>query len=307
MKILLLLLSLFLVSCNGEEHDSSEFSIVAVDFPSYDAARAVLGSDDNLTMLLPPGVESHGYEPTPKDMVRLSTADLVVYTGGPSDYWVSSLISTLDEPPELFLLVDQVELLDEERKEGMDGHDHGHDAFDEHVWTSPVNEARIIKNLCSVISTLDGENREAYERNSMAYIAKLETLDNDFRAIVADAPIKTLIFASRFPLLYFVREYGLDYYAAFPGCSEESEPSARTVTFLIDKAKELGVPVLLNIEMSSELIARTIAEEVHVPVRTFSAAHNVTSLEFKSGETYLSIMERNKNVLMEALGYADQR
>ena len=312
--LLLPLLLMCLISCDdGEADEGASLSIVAVDFPSYDACRAVLGSDDGLVMLLPPGMESHSYDPTARDMVRLSEADLIVFAGGPSDEWVETLVSTLDNPPVLFRLIDQVSLLEEERREGMEeegDHDHGHShdfQMDEHVWTSPRNEISIIRNLSAVLSSLDSDAREAYEMNAAGYIEELERLDEEFRTIVDDAPLHTLIFASRFPLLYFVREYGLDYYAAFPGCAEESEPSARTVAFLIDKARNLAVPCVLNIELSSGLIARTIAEEAGVPVRTFYSLHNASALDFAQGETYVSIMERNVGVLKEALGESDNR
>ena len=150
------------------------------------------------------------------------------------------------------------------------------------------------------------ENADHYRRNADAYIEAIGDIDRRIRETVENAERRTLIFASRFPLLYFVREYGIDYYAAFPGCAEETEPSARTVAFLIDKAEELGVPCILNIEMSSSLIARTIAEEARVPVRTFSSIHNVSKKEFAEGETYITIMERNIDVLREALGGTDQ-
>ena len=312
--LLLPLMLLCLSSCHVEGgEDDGSLSVVAVDFPSYDACRAVLGSTDGLVMLLPPGTESHSYDPTARDMVRLSEADLVVLTGGPSDEWVEALISTLDAPPVLFRLVDQVSLLEEERREGMEeeeehGHSHDHDfQMDEHVWTSPSNEIAIIRGLSATLSSIDPEHEERYEACSAKYIAELESLDEEFRAIVEEAPLHTLIFASRFPLLYFVREYGLDYYAAFPGCAEESEPSARTVAFLIDKARELDVPCVLNIELSSELLARTIAEEAGVPVRTFYSMHNASALDFAQGATYVSIMERNIDVLKEALGGSDNR
>ena len=302
------LLLLLLASCVREDRGEGNLSIVAVDFPSFDAARAVLGGDDGLVMLLPPGTESHSYDPTPKDMVTIAEADLIIYTGGHSDAWVDSILSSLSSPPRAFRLMEQVPLLSEERTEGMedDGHGH-HDGSDEHVWTSPVNEAAIVSSLADAISAIEPERSEELHGNAEAYIASLEALDGEIRKIVEESPLDTLIFASRFPLLYFVKEYGLRYYAAFPGCAEETEPSARTVAFLIDKAKELGVPCILNIEMSSDLIARTIAEEAGVPVYTFSSLHNVTAREFASGETYITIMERNADILREALGGTDQR
>ena len=304
--IILAVLSL-LTSCSRTSGEDTGFTIVAADFPSYDAARAVLGGTEGLSMLLPPGMESHSYDPTPRDMVRLSECDLAVYTGGPSDEWVRTILSSLEDPPASFALTDQVELLSEERREGMETeehvHEHDHTAhdLDEHVWTSPVNEMTIIGNLASVISSLDPENADHYRRNADAYIEAIGDIDRRIRETVENAERRTLIFASRFPLLYFVREYGIDYYAAFPGCAEETEPSVRTVAFLIDKARELDVPCILNIELSSPLIASVIADEAGCGVRVFYTMHNVTAADFMSGRNYIDFMEENLDVLSEAL------
>ena len=304
-KLLPVILVFLAVSCAAEE-SSEGFSVVASDFPSYDAARAILGGQGGVTMLLPPGTESHSYDPNPRDMIKIAECDLVVYTGGASDEWVRTILSSLDSPPASFALTDQVQLLWEEQKEGMeteDGHQHDHSEheIDEHVWTSPVNEAVIIRNLSDVIVSLDSMNEDIYRSNAEEYIARIMELDAEFRSIVENSERNTLIFASRFPLLYFVREYGLDYYAAFPGCAEESEPSARTVAFLIDKAKELEVPCILTIELSSEFIARTIAEEAGCDARVFNTLHNVTASDFRSGKDYPELMGENIEVLKEAL------
>ena len=303
-KGLLVLFALLLVSCSRASTPEDGFSVVAADFPSYDAARAVLGSDDNLTLLLPPGTEAHSYDPTPRDMVLLAEADLVVFTGGPSDEWVRTVLSSLDVPPCAFALTDQVELVYEEHKEGMemeDDHDHSIHEIDEHVWTSPENEIVIIRNLAALLSSLDEDNAMHYTDNADGYVARIEKLDEEIRSVVEKSSKKPLIFASRFPLLYFVREYGLDYYAAFPGCAEESEPSARTVAFLIDKARELSVHCILNIEMSSPSIAHVIAEETDAEVKVFNTLHNVSAADFYSGKDYVDLMGENIGVLKEAL------
>lgn len=303
--ILLLVIPLLLSCSETENQDEKSFSVVAVDFPSYDAARAILGSDDNLVMLLPPGTESHSYDPTPRDMILLSESDLVVYTGGPSDEWVVSILSSLDEKPASFALTEQVRLLAEETKDGMehaeDDHDHIDQGIDEHVWTSPVNEIAIIASLQYLMSSIDADNADTYRKNAEDYIDKLHELDSEIREVVDNAPRRTLIFASRFPLLYFVREYGLDYYAAFPGCAEETEPSARTVAFLIDMAREIDVPCILNIELSSDMIARVIASEAGCGIATFNTLHNVTAADFHQGKTYIDLMSENLTTLREAL------
>lgn len=300
MRIIIAIFSIiFLLSGCADNREDTYFA-VAADFPSYDALRAVIGSDDDILMLLPPGTESHGYEPTPKDMIAVSDASIVVYTGGHSQEWMERLLSSDDDPPMVFRLIDQVELLSEERREGMEGNEHHH-GIDEHVWTSIPNEIAIIGNLADVLSEADSSRRELFQANAAAYIDSLEALDSEIRDIVSSSRLDTLIFASRFPLLYFAREYGVEYYAAFPGCAEETEPSARTIAFLIDKAKELGTRYVLNIELSSSLIARTIAEEAGCGVLVFNSMHNITRTDFMNGETYITLMERNAEVLREAL------
>ena len=304
LSVLLLALMLLFASCTVEDNDDSGFRIVASDFPSYDAARAIAGNDAEIVMLLPPGTESHSYDPTPRDMIRIAECDLVVYTGGPSDEWVRTIISSLDTPPASFALTDQVELLTEEHAEGMEEeeeHDHNVHEIDEHVWTSPRNEIVIIRNLSELMAGLNPAMADDYRSNALSYISKIEELDTAFRSIVQTGKRHTLIFASRFPLLYFVREYGLEYYAAFPGCAEESEPSARTVAFLIDKARELEVPCILNIELSSQMIADVIAEEAGCDVMVFNTLHNVTASDFYSGKNYVDLMGENVGVLREAL------
>ena len=233
-------------------------------------------------------------------MIAVSDASIVVYTGGHSQEWMERLLSSDDDPPMVFRLIDQVELLSEERREGMEGDEHHH-GIDEHVWTSIPNEIAIIGNLADVLSEADSSRRELFQANAAAYIDSLEALDSEIRDIVSSSRLDTLIFASRFPLLYFAREYGVEYYAAFPGCAEETEPSARTIAFLIDKAKELGTRYVLNIELSSSLIARTIAEEAGCGVLVFNSMHNITRTDFMNGETYITLMERNAEVLREAL------
>ncbi len=289
---------MLIISCGGKNNAADDsFTVVAIDFPSYDAARFLLGDDDKLVMLLKPGVEMHSYEPTPKDMIEIADADLVVFAGGPSDEWVFHILEST-ENTRYFTLISAVEPLLEEHVEGMELDDDD-DEIDEHVWTSPINEMAILKSLSEKLCELTGKNE--YEERFEEVSAKLESLDMEFRRIVADADSRTLIFASRFPLRYFTEEYGLDYYAAFPGCAEESEPSAKTIAFLIDKACELNVPCILNIELSSSLIANTIADEAGCKVKVFQSIHNVTPEDYRKGENYITLMERNKQVLKEAL------
>ena len=298
---LMLLVILTLCSC-GKADDPSGFSVVAIGFPAYDAARAVMSGVSEPYMLLPPGAESHSYDPNPKDMMMVADADLVIFTGGHSDHWVEEIISAMDEPPSAFRLIEQVSLLSEEHSEGMEhSHEDEDHTVDEHVWTSIPNEIAIVSALADALASIDEEHGDIYRRNAVRYNDELSLIDEEIREIVSSSRLDTLIFASRFPLLYFAKEYGLSYYAAFPGCAEETEPSARTVAFLIDKAREIGVRYVLNIEFSSQSIARTIAEEAGCGVLTFYSMHNISAADFASGETYASLMEKNAEVLREAL------
>ncbi len=288
MRKLMLALSvaLMLAACSG---NGGTASVIALDFPSYDALRAVAGE---AVMLVPPGTDIHSYEPSPRDMTQIAEADLVVFTGGHSDEWVYRVIQSLDSPPELFALTDQVELLNEE------GHEH---TEDEHVWTSIPNEIAIISCLAEKLSAINPAESAEYRENAAGYIRELEAIDSEIREIVSASRLNTLIFGSRFPLLYFVTEYGLDYYAAFPGCAEETEPSASTVAFLVDKAREIGTKHIMNIELSSSEIADTIAKEAGCSVLVFYSMHDVSEEDFRNGETYITFMKRNLSTLREAL------
>lgn len=301
--ILLLLVLLILPSCMKKESESVDgLKIVAVDFPSYDAARAILGSADEVSLLLPPGVESHSYEPTPKDMITISEADLVIFTGGESDSWVYKILDSGDSKAERFVLMDQVDLCieDHDHEHNHDEHEHEHDeAYDEHVWTSPINEIRILNHLIDILSELDPSRKDIFSSNGATYIAQIEELDCEIRDIIESAENKTMVFASRFPLKYFAEEYGIDYHAAFPGCAEETEPSARTIASLIDIVRDENLGYVFTIEFGSPMIASVIADESNAGVREFHTIHNLTSSDFKNGETYVSLMERNLEVLRE--------
>lgn len=301
-RIIYILLLLFLVlSCSRDSKSAKE--IIAIDFPSYDVARTLLEDDSRIALLLPPGSESHHYEPTPKDMIALSKAKLVIYTGGESEEWVDSVLESMDKTIPTFKLIDSVELLVDEEKEGMSLRRHNHDEeeIDEHVWTSIENEISIAKALSDVLMDIYDDSSDTIESNRDRYISELKELDSRIRNVVENAKHDTLIFASRFPFRYFVEEYGLDYYAAFPGCAEETEPSASTIAFLIGRIKELGIGYVLDIEFGSPLMAKVIAQECGIEVRRLNSMHNITRDAFLSGANYISIMEENLKVLEEVL------
>lgn len=293
-------------------------SIVASIFPQYDFVRQIVGDKADVTMLLKPGAESHSYEPTPQDIKTIHSSDLFIYTGGENDSWVEGILKSSDnQGPKTMRLVDLVDTVSEEVVEGMehdhdhdydddhdhdndDDHDHDHE-LDEHVWTSPVKAIEIVEKITDELVELDPNNAEEYRVNSEKYINDLKKLDADFRAVVADAKRNVILFGDRFPFRYLADEYGLKYYAAFTGCSTDTEASAATVAFLIDKTKELGLPVVFTIELSNEKIADSIVEATGVKKLTLHSIHNLSVEDLEAGETYISLMERNVENLKIAL------
>ena len=352
---------LLLAGCNGKQNDydsdKSGFNIVTTLYPAYDFAREIAGDKVNITMLLKPGEESHSYDPTPQDIIRIKECDLFIYNGGENEEWVDGIVDSLGDLRVIRMMDCVDRLYEEEIAEGMyvrgDGHGHGHahtyehdmeseddhaheqeqghepeydkepeddhahtqeqvhdseDAdevvtkeYDEHIWASPLNVVSIAQVITEELVKIDSGNEAYYEANCRQYTDELMEIDKSIRNIVANGKRKELIFGDRFPVRYFVEEYGLDYYAAFPGCSAEAEPSVATITFLIDKVKEDKVPIILKTELSNDNISKVIATETGTDVRTFYACHNISRQDYELGVTYIEQMKKNAEVLEEAL------
>ncbi|MDR1586252.1 MAG: metal ABC transporter substrate-binding protein [Treponema sp.] len=279
-------------------------NVVTTVFPSYDFVRAIAGDKVNLSLLLPPGAESHSFEPTPQDIIRIQNSALFIYVGGESEEWVDRILDSLDTGGiKILSLMDTVEVVEEEIVEGMEEEEEEEEgiAYDEHVWTSPKNAARIVQAITDALREIDGANADLYRRNAAGYLAALDELDGEFRAVVNNAKRKTLVFGDRFPFRYFADAYGLSYFAAFPGCSTETECSAATVAFLIDKVRSEKIPVIFHIELSNEKIADAIAEETGAKKLLFHACHNISKRDFDNGLTYLQLQKGNVGRLREAL------
>ena len=316
---------------NGSGQEDGKISVVTTIFPPYDFVWEIAGDAVDLKMLLKPGEETHSYEPTPQDIIAIQNCDVFIYTGGENDVWVEDILSSMPDDGRMTLrLVDCVETVEEERVEGMKGtaghsheesdesqtaedagDDYGHvhaedeeesvHEIDEHVWTSPVNAAQIVEEIRDLLSEADHANRDLYARNAAGYEEKLRELDREFREVVETSERSVLIFGDRFPFRYFADEYGLDYYAAFPGCAGDTEPSAATMAFLIEKVKEEKVPAVLKMELSNADIANAIAEATKTEVKVLYSCHNLSADDFENGETYLSMMQKNVDTLKEVL------
>ncbi|MDO4742122.1 MAG: metal ABC transporter substrate-binding protein [Candidatus Saccharibacteria bacterium] len=285
-----------------EKGDEAEALVVVTNFPAYDFVRAIIGKDTGIKMLIQPGVEIHTFEPTPQDIIDIQNSNLFIYNGGESDEWVRGILGDVrDNGVKVVRMMEAVEVVQEECREGMECEDDVSDD-DEHVWTSLRNVIKIIDKIKNELVEIMPEKREEFERNAEEYVEKLNKLDQEFKEVVDEGKRKVVIFGDRFPFSYFVNDYGLDYYAAFSGCSEQTEASSRTVAFLVDKVREEGVPVILKVEMSDGRIARAIAEETGAKVLEFNSVHNISMDEFRRGVTYAGIMTHNLGVLKEALG-----
>lgn len=303
-----LVLGAAMCGCSADEKpQGGKLTVITTIFPAYDFARQVFGDSADVKMLLKPGQESHSYDPSAKDIVEISGCDLFIYNGGESDQWVESVLKSAPDVS-TFRMTDAVSLLEEEVTEGMQEHDHeeesgGHDEeeYDEHVWTSPANSAKIVRALGNAAAEQFPELSEQLAANAGDYAGKIDELDGKFAELL-DGEERYFIFGDRFPLLYFFRRYGLNYYAAFPGCGSETEPSARTMTFLLDKLKqEDAVPAVFCIELSSRRLADVLAEDSGLQTVEFHTCHNISQDDFNSGATYLTLMQRNYNALSGVL------
>ena len=327
-----------LSGCSGSsssQTDSDKLQIITTIFPEYDWVRNVIGDRTDcaeVTLLLDNGTDLHSYQPTAKDILKISTCDLFVYVGGESDEWVEdALKNATNKNMKVINLLETLgdSVKEEEVVEGMqeeeggpqgtgdvDHHDeaddnehehHHHEGeieYDEHVWLSLRNASVLTNAIADTLGELDPSNAEAYKKNADAYAAKLADLDNDYKAVTEAAPVKTLLFGDRFPFRYLVDDYGLKYYAAFVGCSAETEASFETITFLAGKVDELSLHSVMTIERSDNKIAETIVKSStskDQKILTLDSLQSVTSKEVESGTTYLGVMESNLSVLKEAL------
>ena len=330
-KIITLMLVAVLAVCalsgcgtskSGEDKNDKKIKIVTTIFPEYDWVMQILGDKADkadVTMLLDKGVDLHSYQPSTADIAKISEADLFIYVGGESDEWVEDILKEAkNKKLKVINLMDVMgdKAKEEEVKEGMqeeeeehaeeakDGKEEEEVEYDEHVWLSLKNAKIFTKKIADVLSEVDKDDAKTYQANYESYAKKLDDLDKKYADAVASAKNKTLVFGDRFPFRYLVNDYGLDYYAAFVGCSAESEASFETVTFLAKKIDELGLGNVLTIEGKNHKIAKTVVDTTKnkdQKVLTMDSMQSTTSKDVKDGATYLGIMEKNLEVLKEAL------
>ena len=352
------------VGQNAKKEDDGKLNVVTTLFPYYDFARQIAGDAVDLTMVVPAGMDSHSFEPTPADMRTIQNADVLICNGGAMEQWLTQVLAATDTGHmTVITMMDYVDTYEEEIVEGMEdeahdhahgshghdhesedhdhdaeedhehetdaGHDHdsdsglpdghyygdGHDhsdyvdddghhvdiEYDEHIWTSPVNAKKLVGVLAEVLEQEDPAHAASYAENCASYQDKLTELDAEFREVVSHAKRRLVVFGDKFPLRYFFDEYGLEYRAAFSGCSTDTEPSAKTIAYLIDKVREEQIPAVYYLELSSPRVAEIIGEETGAEPLLFHSCHNVTRHQFDSGVTYLELMEQNVKNLKKGL------
>lgn len=325
-KLSLFIVSFLLITClmacnstgNQKTTEDNKIEIVTTIFPTYDWIMNILGDnpgDIEVNMLLDNGVDLHNFQPTAEDIMKISTCDLFIYVGGESDNWVQDALQEVTNKDMVVInLLDTLgsHVKEEEHVEGMEEeheheeeHDHEEEhEYDEHVWLSLRNAKVFVESISETIKKIDLSNEKTYTTNTTAYVDKLNQLDKQYEETISKAKYKTLLFGDRFPFRYFVDDYGLSYYAAFAGCSAETEASFETIAFLAKKVDELNLHTVMTIEGSNHRVAQTIVQSTkdkNQQILTMDSMQSTTAKDIQAGVTYLSIMEKNKEIISEAL------
>ena len=308
----ILVLICFTACSDVKSKESQKKSIVTTVFPVYDWVMNVLGEKESsfdVTLLLDSGVDMHSYQPTVDDIMKISDADLFIYIGGESDIWVQDAIKEAVNGDMVSLnLMEELgnRVRDEQTVSGMQSEEieNEENAKDEHIWLSLKNASVLTEKIGQTLKEIDGDSSDIYDANTLSYVKSLKELDKKYEDTVKTSDKNTLVFGDRFPFIYMTEDYSLEYYAAFPGCSAETEASFETVTFLADKVDELDLKSVIALDGSDQKIARTIIENTKTKDQSIvimDSMQSVTGQDIENGENYLSVMEKNLEALKEAL------
>ena len=304
--VIILVALVFAFGGKKKESSDGKLKITTTTFSTYDFTRQIVGDKANITYLLGPGVDSHSYEPSAADLFEIQNSDVFIYIGGEMEKWVEKVFEadTLDTSKTTIIRVtDTVDTIEEAEVDGAEEEEEEEEegAFDEHIWTSPENAIKMMEYLNEKFAELDSKNKELYQKNTDDYIAKIKDVQSKIKEVVDNKKRDRLVFGDKMPMQYFLNEYGLKASAAFSGCSTETEPSAKTITYLVEKVKEENIPVVLYIELSTGKTAKSIADETGTEAVQIQTLHNISKDDFENGETYVSLMGKNIDVLKKAL------
>lgn len=291
--------------------ENDKINIVVTTFPCYDFVRAATKDVENIQikMLIKPGAEIHSYDPTPQDLIAIQKSDLFVYNGGESDEWVDEILISMEEnAPKTLRLIESVALLEEEyfdeehfhEHEEADHHHEGHSAeeleADEHVWTSPENARKMLDYVVLALEELEklsDEDKAKIKENAEDYKNQIDEVESEIKQVLESKSEKFIVMGDRFPLQYFAKYYGIEYLAAFSGCSTAVEASTQTISKLINTVKEKSLPAVFYIELSNHKIADTVAEAAKVATYQLNSVQNISKADFDNGETWVSLMKKN--------------
>ncbi len=324
--IIIAVIMVNLLACDNEKQEDSKITIMTTLFPQYDFAKQIVGDKCEVKLLLPPGVGSHSYEPTPKDIIDINNSDMIIYTGDIMEAWVATIIESADnEKLNVVDLSEGIELL--ETGEAEHEHSHGHEdefsneekheheednhevdlehghahGIDPHFFTSPKNAVIMMNTILEQIVKIDPENEQHYRENAKAYIEKINEVDEKIHHIVEESANKTLYFGGKFAMLYFVNEYHLSYVSPFDSCAHESEANPKSIVEIIECMNEHGADTVFYEELVDPKVANMIAEEIDGNTLLLHSCHNVSKEDMEKGVTYVDLMNRNAENLMKGL------
>lgn len=309
-KIFILVLScvFFLSGCDfaRRKNNSEKLKIMTTLFPQYDFAKQIAKDKAEVKLLLPPGVESHTFEPTAADVININESDIFLYTGKYMEPWVENIVSgSIDSNVKVRDVSSGVDLIKmEQDHDEVHEHDHDH-IYDPHIWLDLSLACKIVDNIKDTLCEVDPANADYYESNAKEYKSQLMILDQDFKAVVRDAKHKSIVFGGRFAHAYFVKRYGLGYKTAYRGCSAESEPSLQSISEIVKFIKDNDIPCVYYEEFSEPKVAKFIATQTGVKLLQFTTAHNVTKDQLEKSVSFLDIMKGNLKNLKVGLGYDD--
>lgn len=317
-----------LSACGGiKNHKDDKIKIVCTTFPQYDWIKQILGEkidDVELVLLGNTGVDMHSYQATADDIIEITSCDIFIYVGGVSDYWVEDALAQEDTSD--IIIINMMEVLGDRLKLEDDStgvvedqhHEHTEDEehehintreYDEHVWLSIRNAVVICEEITKALCEIDPDNKQIYTDNSNAYVSRLNELDKRYEDVVKKANSDAIIFCDRFPFIYMMNDYDIEYYAAFSGCSTETEASFETITFLAEKINELNISAVLVVDGSTKDLAKTVigsTKDKNQEILVIDSFQAITSKDIEDGKTYISTMESNLQVLEEAFGVNNQ-
>lgn len=301
-SFIVIMLGIILLAVNNtkeESNDSSKIEVVATLFPQYDFVKQVGKDKVSVSLLLPPGTETHTYDPSPKDIININKSKLFVYTGEYMEPWAESIASSIDKSVKVLDVSSGIEYIKEEHNHEEE-HEHEHE-YDPHIWLDISNAKIMVDNILKSLIEIDGENAEYYTQNATEYKEKLDELDMKFENVISSGKRNIICFGDKFAYMYFIQRYNLEYITAYDSCSSSSEPSVARVLEIEEKIQKENIPVIFYESLSEGTVAKSIARDMNIQALEFSSVHTVSLEDVQNGATYISVMEKNLDSLSKAL------